>query len=91
MLNFKNFSWATPLSTVILAAAAGWLAITGTIPAMKARAAAHHKNVELVQKKAFIEANIAAYKAEADALRTDYQYNRRVYRTITRGAPEPGD
>ncbi|MBI3819172.1 MAG: hypothetical protein HY286_10810 [Planctomycetes bacterium] len=91
MFNFKNFSWSTPISTLILAGAAGWLAVSGTLPAMKSRDAAQKKNVELRRRKDAIAAGIIAYKSEALALRTDYQYNRRIYRTITRGGPEPGD
>lgn len=90
-MKLNNFSWGTPVSTVILASAAAWLAISGTIPAMKSRAAANRKNLELRERKATVEADIAAYKSEAEALKSDYQYNRRIYRRMTRGAPEPGD
>lgn len=84
-------NWVAPLSSVVLAAAAGWIAVTATIPSVRARAAAEGKRAELLGRKGAIQREIAALRAESEALHSDYQYNRRLQRWLFRGGPEPGD
>jgi len=87
----SKFTWTSSLSILLLSGAAGWLAVTGTFPAMRARAAAEAKNAALREKKAGLEYEIQQLKAEAEILRTDFQYNRRLERLMFRGAPDSGD
>ena len=84
-------TWVAPLSSIVLAAAAAWLTVSATIPAVRARAAAGQKHAQLLARKDGIEREIEALRAESKALRADYQYNRRLQRWLYRGGPEPGD
>jgi cell division protein FtsB len=86
-----RLSWSGSISIFILSGAAAWLATTGTLPALRARAAAERKNVVLQARRAELQDEIHQLKAEADALRSDFQYNRRLERLMFRGAPERGD
>ncbi|MFN0207924.1 MAG: hypothetical protein ACKVS6_16575 [Planctomycetota bacterium] len=87
----SKFTWTSSLSIFIISGTAGWLAVSGTLPAMRARAAAEAKNTVLLEKKAGLEYEIQQLKAEAQILRTDFQYNRRLERLMFRGAPDSGD
>lgn len=87
----SKVTWSSSLSILIVSATAGWLAVSGTFPAMRARAAAEAKNALLLEKKADIEYEIQQLKAEAETLQNDFQYNRRLERLMFRGAPDSGD
>jgi hypothetical protein len=87
----SDHTWLTPATAVVLAGAAAWILVGSTIPALHERASAENKCAALVSRKQQVHNEIAKLKAEAAALRGDYQYNRRVERWLFRGAPEPGD
>jgi hypothetical protein len=87
----SDHTWLTPAAAVALAGVTAWLLVGATIPALRERASAENKNSALEWRQRQIQAEIVKLKAEAAALRGDYQYNRRVERWLFRGAPEPGD
>lgn len=90
-MNSTDYTWLTPLTAVALAGVMGWVLVRATIPALKERATAENKHAALLARKRQVEFEIVKLKAEAVALRDDYQYNRRVERWLFRGGPEPGD
>lgn len=87
----SGFAWGASASILIIAGTAAWLTISGTVPAMKARAAAEAKNAQLKERKAALEEEITDLRSEITTLNSDFQYNRRMLRLMFRSAPEPGD
>lgn len=80
-----------PFSTLFFAGLLALLAVKGTLPAGRARAAAVNKHARLVAKRDALKEEIATLRSEQTALATDFQYARRLERLYFRDGPQPGD
>jgi len=90
-MDARTTHWSLPIPTVILAALAALLVTMGTLPAASARRASYSRHEQLESRRLALQQEIAGLEAEAEALRSDYQYNRRLERLMFRSGPERGD
>ncbi len=85
---------AALLSGVVCMALTGLAALllwNGTLPALRAQNDTHARQALLAERRNALEQEVDLLEAELHALRTDFQYNRRLERRMFRTGPASGD